>query len=68
MSLTAFVPGRTAHGLGGVQRLTSSETFFPGDFGRGRVFRIRRGNAETEQDWLGHQGLPYKASRSYFLG
>ena len=29
---------------------------------------IRRGNVETGHEWLGGQGFPYKAGRSYFLG
>lgn len=32
------------------------------------ILSIRRGNVETGRDWLGGWGLPYKVSRSYFLG
>lgn len=54
--------------IGRVKCLRSRRRRFLKDLSKMSSVSLRGSKAKTGHDWLGGQGFPYKASRSYFLG
>lgn len=65
----AFFSRENNQWIGGAQCLTTGEHCSQGIWGKREFDRmLEEATWRTEHDWLGSQGFPCKAGKSYFLG